>query len=80
MPQLAHFASGFVLRSPVLDRTDLRGSFDYRQKSDLDPTNNLEDGVSSFYDFLKEAGLKLERSRGPVETFVIDHAEKPSAD
>jgi uncharacterized protein (TIGR03435 family) len=80
MPQLAHFASGFILRSPVLDRTDLTGSFDYRQKSDLDPTNNLEDSVSSFYDFLKEAGLKLERSRGAVEYFVIDHAEKPSAD
>jgi uncharacterized protein (TIGR03435 family) len=80
MPQLAHFASGFILRSPVLDRTDLKGSFDYRQKSDLDPTNNPEDSVSSFYDFLKEAGLKLERSRGSVEYFVIDHAEKPSAD
>jgi len=80
MPQLAHFASGFILRSPVLDRTDLKGSFDYRQKSDLDPTNNMEDSESSFYDFLKEAGLKLERSKGPVDIFVIDHAEKPSAD
>lgn len=80
MPQLAHFASGFILRSPVLDRTDLKGSFDYRQKSDLDPTNNMEDSESSFYDFLKEAGLKLERSKGPVDIFVIDYAEKPSAD
>jgi uncharacterized protein (TIGR03435 family) len=28
---------------------------------------------------MRALGLKLERSRGPVETIVIDHLEKPSA-
>jgi hypothetical protein len=31
MPQLAKFASDYVLHAPVADRTGLRGSFDYRQ-------------------------------------------------
>jgi uncharacterized protein (TIGR03435 family) len=28
---------------------------------------------------VRALGLKLERSRGPVEMIVIDHLEKPSA-
>jgi uncharacterized protein (TIGR03435 family) len=32
---------------------------------------------SSFLNLLQELHLKLERAKGPVETFVIDRAEKP---
>ena len=32
----------------------------------------------SFKDLIREIGLKLEPAQGPVETFIIDHAEKPS--
>lgn len=78
MPQLAKFASGFVLHAPVLDRTELSGSFDYRQRvPDLEPKYS-GDQSDSFLSYLAELGLKLERSRGPVEMLVIDHASKPS--
>ena len=79
MPDLARFASTFVIRAPVIDQTGLEGPFDYRQKSDRDGTNNVDDNLGTFRDFLSEAGLKLDRDKGRVETFVIDHAEKPSA-
>jgi uncharacterized protein (TIGR03435 family) len=79
MPQLAKFASDFILHVAVLDRTKLSGSFDYRQRvPDLDPRYS-GDQSDSFLSYLSEIGLKLERSKGPVEYFVVDHAAKPSA-
>ncbi len=78
MPQLAKFASDFILHVPVLDRTDLAGSFDYKQpQPDLEP-NYSGDQSASFRSYLSELGLKLERSQGPIESFVIDHAAKPT--
>ncbi len=78
MPQLARFASDFILHVPVLDRTELSGPFDYRQhQPDLEPTYS-GDQSDSFLRFLREAGLKLERTKGPVEYFVIDHAARPA--
>ena len=77
MPQLARFASDHVLYAPVLDRTGLSGSFDYKQRQlDLEP--NYGDNSDSFLRLIPELGLKLERSKGSVEIFVIDHAAKPS--
>ena len=77
MPQLAKFASDYVLHAPVLDRTELSGSFDYKQRlPDLEP--NYSDNSDSFLRLIPELGLRLERSKGPVEIFVIDHAGKPS--
>jgi len=78
MPQLAKYASDFVFHVPVVDRTELSGSFDYRQRQpDIDPVYS-GDQSPSFKSYLDEAGLKLQRSTGPVEMFVIDHAAKPS--
>jgi len=80
MAQLAAFAGDFVFHQPVLDRTGLTGQFEYRQpQPDLEPKYS-GDLSASFTDYLRNAGLKLERSKGPVETLIIDHAEKPSAD
>lgn len=77
MPQLAKFAADFILHVPVLDRTDLKGLFDYRQRQpDIEPKYG-GDQSDSFRRALAEVGLKLERAKGPVETFVIDHAAKP---
>jgi uncharacterized protein (TIGR03435 family) len=36
------------------------------------------DQTASFQSYLAEVGLKLERSKSPIEMFVIDHAAKPS--
>lgn len=78
MPQLAKFASDFILHVPVLDRTALSGRFNYRQRvPDLEPKYS-GDQSDSFLSFMQELGLKLERAKGPVETLVIDHAAKPS--
>jgi uncharacterized protein (TIGR03435 family) len=76
MPQLAKFASDNILHAPVVDRTELSGSFDYKQRQpDAEP--NYSDNSDSFLRFIAEMGLKLERAKGPVEVFVIDHAAKP---
>jgi uncharacterized protein (TIGR03435 family) len=78
VPQLAKFASDYVLHKPVIDQTGLEGSFDYR---DPDVKIDLENGdfEGAFTVFIRDIGLKLTSSKGPVEIFVIEHAEKPSA-
>jgi uncharacterized protein (TIGR03435 family) len=79
MPQLAKFAADFILHVPVLDRTELTGPFDYKQRQpDLEP-NYGPDQTDTFLRFMQEVGLKLERSKGPVEYLVIDSAARPSA-
>jgi uncharacterized protein (TIGR03435 family) len=78
MQELADFLSG-VLGGPVLDRTGLRGRFDYTPKSaDPDAPDPTVDLTSSALSFLQDLHLKLERTKGPVEVFVVDHVEKPS--
>jgi uncharacterized protein (TIGR03435 family) len=56
---------------PVLDRTDLTGSFDFTLENVYDPEEH--DLVTIAQSTVRALGLKLERSRGPVETIVIDH-------
>ncbi|MGD0496938.1 MAG: M56 family metallopeptidase [Bryobacteraceae bacterium] len=75
MPQLAARLSAW-LQHPVLDRTGLKGSFDFKVDNSGDPA---PDQISGILTSVQEIGLKLKAGRGPVETIVIDHAEKPSA-
>jgi uncharacterized protein (TIGR03435 family) len=77
MPQLADFASSYVLHRPVMDHTGLTGAFDYRSPPD-DPNTSPLDHDSSFMQMLKNVGLELEPGTGPAEMLVIDHAELPS--
>jgi uncharacterized protein (TIGR03435 family) len=77
MPELANFAGSYILRRPVLDHTGLTGAYDYRASSD-DPNAPMADRDASFLNLLKEAGLKLTPSTGPLETLTIDHAEPPT--
>jgi uncharacterized protein (TIGR03435 family) len=80
LPQFAKFASDHILKTPVLDRTNLSGSFDYRQSAALsDAEANYSDPSESFLLLIGELGLRLKSSRGAIEAFVIDHADKPSA-
>jgi uncharacterized protein (TIGR03435 family) len=76
MPLLATRLSRYLER-PVLDQTGIEGSFDF--KSEYVSDDPHPDVTNSILISIQALGLKLESSRGPVETIVIDHAEKPSA-
>jgi uncharacterized protein (TIGR03435 family) len=76
MPNLAQRLGEWIGR-PVIDRTDLIGSFDFDYKID-DPDNDAD--ITGFLlTAMKAIGLELKSSKGPIETIVIDHVEKPSA-
>jgi uncharacterized protein (TIGR03435 family) len=60
------------LGRPVLDQTGIKGSFDFKFEC---PQDEL---VSSILFSIQQFGLKLEATKGPIETIVVDHAEKPS--
>jgi len=75
MPALATWLS-YYMRRPVLDRTEIKGSFDFRY--DYVSGESKPDLISSIITSIEEIGLKLTSGKGPVETIVIDHAEKPT--
>jgi uncharacterized protein (TIGR03435 family) len=60
----------------VQDRTGIEGEFDFRL--DYSINDDPESGPSLFSAIQEQLGLKLEATKGPIETLVIDHAEKPS--
>ena len=64
--------------APVFDRTGLNGPFDFTLEHVYDPEEH-DSLVTIAQRTVRVLGLKLERSRGPVETINIDHLEKPSA-
>jgi uncharacterized protein (TIGR03435 family) len=69
---------------PVVDRTGLSGRYDVTiQKPVLEPDAqhggiSAPDPGSSAASIADQLGLKLEPSKGQVETLVIDHVERPS--
>ena len=82
-----------VLRRPVINKAGIAGRFDIRVEFSregtalppLRPTEPADgrspasDPTDSIFAALQEQlGLKLERAKGPVETFVIDHIERPA--
>ncbi|HVP00679.1 MAG TPA: TIGR03435 family protein [Bryobacteraceae bacterium] len=75
MPQLAARLGGYLER-PVVDRTGHQGSYDFLVKYEPDDAN--PDVTSSILVSIQQLGLKLEAGKGPVETIVIDRAERPA--
>lgn len=74
MPLMAYRLSSEMQR-PVLDRTGLEGSFDFKVLFGLeDPRPNR---ASSVLTGLHMVGLKLESSKASLNVFVIDSVEKP---
>jgi uncharacterized protein (TIGR03435 family) len=72
---------------PVLDETGLSGRFDFTLEwtpetngpPSPNPNASAESDGPTFLDALREQlGLKLESTKGPVRTLVVDHVERPS--
>lgn len=85
MPMLAASLTR-VLQRNVVDETGLKGAYSFtlrflpdqvRSRPD-DSTAPDTDGASIFTALQEQLGLSLRASKGPVEVFVIDRAEKPS--
>ena len=77
----------FPLGLPVLDRTGLRGNFDFALEWTPQPDDPLQpnsdflpdpSGPSLLQALKEQLGLKLESQRGPAEVMVVDHFEHPS--
>jgi uncharacterized protein (TIGR03435 family) len=73
-----------LLDRPVIDRTGLEGRYDVDLLVELNWDHLVEGGPAddfgnaAVFEALKDQlGLKLESTRGPVRTIVIDSAERP---
>ena len=75
---------GFGVDRPVLDKTSLKGAFDFTLKladNNADLHRALEgqgEPGYSLFTLIQQIGLKLESQKGPVEILVIEQTEKPS--
>jgi bla regulator protein BlaR1 len=73
------------LGRPVVDRTGLTGTFDFKlewtpdtpRAADADSPPDSS-GLSLFTAIQQQLGLRLEARKGPVEMLMIDRVEKPS--
>jgi uncharacterized protein (TIGR03435 family) len=83
LAELAMQLSGPNTGRVVIDKTGLTGKYDILLTWSPDPAATEDGPVSAspssiFTAVQEQLGLKLEPSRGPVKSFVIDHIEKPS--
>lgn len=87
MREFAWVLQRAVLDDPVVDRTGLSARYDFDLEFTPDETvfgGDLGKGTDEsaspglFAALQQQVGLKLEKTRGPVEALVIDHVERPS--
>ena len=64
------------LDRPVIDRTGIEGAFDFRFALPAEEAGT--DEAAALFASVQGLGLKLEAGRGPVETLVVDRAERPA--
>ena len=74
---------GDRLHRTVADKTGLTGKYDllleWAPEDDQDASS--ESSAAPFFTALQEQlGLKLQSSKGPVDTLVVDHVQMPSED
>jgi uncharacterized protein (TIGR03435 family) len=82
MAQLAGSMNGWMNNwpgRPVLDQTGIQGSYDFEYKTDITTWYVDADVQLSIIESIKGIGLNLKTGKAPVESFVIDHVERPSA-
>jgi uncharacterized protein (TIGR03435 family) len=65
----------------VVDKTGLTGIYDISLKWTPDSPQAAPDAGPSLFTAIEEQiGLELVSTKGPVDTIIVDHAEKPSED
>jgi uncharacterized protein (TIGR03435 family) len=70
-----------VLGEPFWDQTGLQGKYNFEFSFSQEVGADSQAEVPALATALQESlGLSLHRQKGPVETLVIDHVERPSAD
>ena len=75
---LSSFLEEVVGRS-VVDKTALRGAYDFHLQWGPDLSGADRDTFPSFFTALQEQlGLKLQPNKGPVKTLSVDHVGRPS--
>ena len=73
------FCLSDTLGRVVVDKTGLTGNYDIGLKWIPDELQGTPDaGASIFTAIQEQLGLKLESTRGTVQTFFVDHVEPPS--
>jgi uncharacterized protein (TIGR03435 family) len=86
--ELASLMQRAMLDRPVVDKTGLSGRYDFDLEWAPDETQFGGEVPAASADapnpplfaaIQQQLGLKLESTRGPVETLVVDKAERPSA-
>jgi uncharacterized protein (TIGR03435 family) len=66
-----------ALGRPVIDQTGYTGSFEvHLEFAPLQGDGSTDSTKPSIFTALQELGLKLESQKVPVQTLIIDHAEK----
>jgi uncharacterized protein (TIGR03435 family) len=88
MAEFASLLQRSPLDRPVMDRTRLTGRYDFDLEfapdeslwNGLLPRPENSDKPSLLRAMEEQLGLKLESTRGQVETIVIDRVERPTAD
>jgi uncharacterized protein (TIGR03435 family) len=81
MAEFANVVSMFGLNAVVEDKTGLtaRYDFDLSWSPESAGTPSAPDSTPSIYEAVEsQLGLRLQPTKGPVNTFVVDHVERPS--
>jgi uncharacterized protein (TIGR03435 family) len=88
MPELASLFQRAALDRPVVDKTGLSARYDFDLEWTPDESQFGGLGLKGtpestkpdlFTAIQQQLGLRLESTKGPIATLVIDHAERPSA-
>ena len=88
MPELASVFQRAALDRPVVDQTGLSGRYDFDLEWTPDESQFGGLGFKGtpestkpdlFTAIQQQLGLRLEATKGPIDTLVIDHAERSSA-
>jgi uncharacterized protein (TIGR03435 family) len=79
---MSDFALGmqYFADRPVVDETALPGRYDFKLQWMPDEMKVTESTAPGLFTAIREQlGLEMKQARGPVDTVVVDHVDKPGA-